>query len=48
MDVDVNQARRHDLPARVDRLGGAFGDVGGDGCDLAGADGDIADRINAD
>ena len=32
----------------VRRFGGACGDVRGDGCDLAGADGDIADRINAD
>jgi hypothetical protein len=42
MGVDVDQAGRHDLVARIDGLGGACGDVRGDGCDLAGADGDIA------
>src|SRR5262249_57702185 len=48
MGVDVDQARHYELAARVDRVGRAFGDVRGDGCDLAGADSDIADSINAD
>ena len=46
MGVDVDQARRHVLAARIDRFGGVAGDVGLDRRDAAAGDRDVADLVD--
>ena len=46
--VDVDQARRDDLAARIDRIGGVARDVGLDRHDLAAGDRHVADRVEPD
>ena len=48
MGVNVDQARRNDLAARIDRLGGVARDVGLDRRDLAAGNRHVADGIEPD
>ena len=48
MGVDVDQARRDDLAARIDRFGGVARDVGLDRRDVAASDRHVADGIEPD
>ena len=45
MGVDIDQSRRNDLAARINRLRGVACDVGLDRDDLAAGNRNVADRI---
>src|SRR4029077_6823660 len=45
--MNVDEARCHDLAARIDRFGGVARNALGDGGDAAGGNGDVADSIDS-